>query len=300
VSVATGGTLAVAAYLDTTVAGLDLAAGGLVDVSHGGMTVTAGMSVSSLFSALLAGRNNGLWTGTSGITSSAVAADVAVGEERAVGWLDNGDGSVTAAYAAPGDTNLDWQVDVLDASNFLSFGKFDSGLAATWLEGDFNYDRVVDVLDAADFFGTGLYDAGNYNTPTGASGIAAVPEPAIPAGLLLASAAAVALLPTSRRHLPPPRASRTCPPCAAAPRRAVACAATSRISCPPSSSRRGRRGPRASRHRGAVATCGASVRHRRGPGQGPSQTGRTGRQPRPCCLSREAHRAEQARRECCC
>jgi hypothetical protein len=101
---------------------------------------------------------------------------------------------MTAAFAAPGDTNLDWQVDVLDASNFLSFGKFDSGLAATWLEGDFNYDGVVDVLDAADFFGTGLYDAGNYNTPAGASGIAAVPEPAIPAGLLLASAAAVALL----------------------------------------------------------------------------------------------------------
>jgi len=87
---------------------------------------------------------------------------------------------VTAAFAAPGDTNLDWQVDVLDASNFLSFGKFDSGLAATWIEGDFNYDGVVDVLDAADFFGTGLYDAGNYNTPPSLAGsVAAVPEPAV-------------------------------------------------------------------------------------------------------------------------
>jgi len=119
---------------------------------------------------------------------------VALSIPRAVGWLDNGDGSMTAAFAAPGDTNLDWQVDVLDASNFLSFGKYDTGLPATWLEGDFNYDGVVDVLDASDFFGTGLYDTGNYNTPVGASGIAAVPEPAIPAGLLLASAAAVALL----------------------------------------------------------------------------------------------------------
>jgi hypothetical protein len=118
---------------------------------------------------------------------------VAASIPRAVGWLDNGDGSVTAAYAAPGDTNLDWQVDVLDASNFLSFGKFDSGLAATWLEGDFNYDGVVDVLDAADFFGTGLYDAGNYNTPPGASGIAAVPEPSAATLAALAVAGWVAI-----------------------------------------------------------------------------------------------------------
>ena len=118
---------------------------------------------------------------------------VAASTPRAVGWLDNGDGSVSFAYAAPGDTNIDWQVDVLDASNFLSFGKFDTGLAADWLEGDFNYDGVVDVLDAADFFGTGLYDAGNYNTGAGAAGsVAAVPEPsslalmAIGAGLLVA------------------------------------------------------------------------------------------------------------------
>jgi len=105
-----------------------------------------------------------------------------------VGWLDNGDGSVTAAFAAPGDTNIDWQVDVVDALNFVTLGKFDTGLPATWLEGDFNYDGVVDILDALDFFNTGLYDAGNYNTPPGsAGGIAAVPEPSLAtAGLLVA------------------------------------------------------------------------------------------------------------------
>jgi len=104
---------------------------------------------------------------------------------------------VTAAFAAPGDTNLDWQVDVLDASNFLSFGKFDSGLPATWLEGDFNYDGVVDVLDAADFFGTGLYDVGSYNAPAGASGIAAVPEPS---AWSLAALAGAVLLWRRRTH----------------------------------------------------------------------------------------------------
>jgi hypothetical protein len=109
-----------------------------------------------------------------------------------VGWLDNGDGSFTVAYAAPGDTNLDWSIDILDASNFLAFGKFDTGSPATWLEGDFGYDGVVDILDAADFFSTGLYDAGPYNAASGAAGVAAVPEPAtwatVMAGGMLAAA----------------------------------------------------------------------------------------------------------------
>jgi hypothetical protein len=134
----------------------------------------------------------------SGITSSTAAAS---GGNRTVGWLDNGDGSVTFGFAAAGDTNLDWQVDILDAGNFLTLGKYDAGLSATWLEGDFNYDGVVDVLDAADFFGTGLYDAGNYNTPPGASGIAAVPEPsaATLAALAVAGWAAIGYRNQARR-----------------------------------------------------------------------------------------------------
>jgi autotransporter-associated beta strand protein len=173
-----GGIVSLTPYLQTTVGGLAPNAGGLVDLGSGLVTVASGLSPTDLVTAIVAGRGDGSWTGTSGITSSVAASDVAVSIPRAVGWLDNGDGSVTAAFAAPGDTNLDWQVDVLDASNFLSFGKFDSGLPAAWQEGDFNYDGVVDVLDAADFFGTGLYDAGSYNPPAGSAGaIAAVPEP---------------------------------------------------------------------------------------------------------------------------
>jgi autotransporter-associated beta strand protein len=173
-----GGTVSLTPYLQTTVGGLAPNAGGLVDVGSGYVTVASGLSPTDLVTAIVAGRGDGSWTGASGITSSVAAADVAVSIPRSVGWVDNGDGSVSFAFAAPGDTNIDWQVDVLDAGNFLSFGKFDTGLAATWLEGDFNYDGVVDVLDAADFFGTGLYDAGTYNPPAGAAGaVAAVPEP---------------------------------------------------------------------------------------------------------------------------
>ena len=72
---------------------------------------------------------------------------------RAGGCLDIGDGSVMFGYAAPGDTNLDWSVD---------------------------------ILDVAEFFATGLYDAGSYNAPAGT--IAAVPEPSVVACAAVGSA----------------------------------------------------------------------------------------------------------------
>jgi hypothetical protein len=41
--------------------------------------------------------------------------------------VSTGDGSVSAAFAAPGDTNIDLLVDILDAADFLSTGLFDAG-----------------------------------------------------------------------------------------------------------------------------------------------------------------------------
>ena len=160
-----GGTMTLAPALQATVGGLSPNAGGLIDVGSGYVTVAAGLSVTDMLVALNAGRGDGSWSGTSGIVSSTAATNVAASIPRTVGWLDNGDGSMTFAYAAPGDTNLDWSIDILDAANFLSPGKFDTGAAATWLEGDFSYDGIVDILDAADFVTTGLYNTGNYNLP---------------------------------------------------------------------------------------------------------------------------------------
>ncbi|MFM7244750.1 MAG: beta strand repeat-containing protein [Planctomycetaceae bacterium] len=192
--VVAGGTGQVAPVTSAAVASLDLASGnGLVDLTRGALTIAGGMTAPDLVAEILEGRGDGSWNGTSGITSTTAAAQVAASVPRAVGWIDNGDGSLTAAYAAPGDTNIDWTIDILDASNFLAGGKFDTGLPATWNEGDFSYDGIADILDAADFFATGLYDAGSYNTASG-GGVAAVPEP-----VTTAAAAAVALLAAAGR-----------------------------------------------------------------------------------------------------
>lgn len=197
-----GGTVSLTPRLQATFGGLDPLAGGLVDVGNGRVSVANGLSNASLLAALVAGRGDGAWNGTAGIVSATARAEVANGVLRAVGWLDNGDGSKTFAYAAPGDTNLDWEVDLLDAANFVAGGKFDALAAATWSEGDFTYDGAVDILDAADFLSTGLYDAGGYNG-SGAVGVAAVPEPSAAAALLIAGAMGL----VSRRRRGRPRAA---------------------------------------------------------------------------------------------
>jgi hypothetical protein len=150
--------------------------GGRIDLGAGRINVAAGgVTEPNLIAYILAGREGGLWTGTTGITSSLAAATPGV---RAVGWADDGTGALSVAFAAQGDTNIDGQIDILDVANFLSAGKYDSGDPAVWSQGDFNYDGFVDILDVGDFLATGLFDAGSYlPAPAGAAAITAVPEP---------------------------------------------------------------------------------------------------------------------------
>ena len=196
------GTLALAAGLQTTVGGLRPAAGGLVDLGNGLLTVATGLARTDLLAALAAARGNGSWTGTSGIGSSTVAADVARGAMRSVGWLEGGAGAVTIAYAAPGDTNLDWHVDILDVATIIGSGRFGSGRAATWAEGDFNFDGLADILDVADIVAADLFNTGAYNGA--AAALVAVPEPAQPG--IIATLAAAAVIAATRRRGRSPRA----------------------------------------------------------------------------------------------
>jgi autotransporter-associated beta strand protein len=151
---------------------------GLVDLGEASMTVASGLTPSSVTAAIAAGRGDGSWKGSQGITSSTAAAMTAGGVLRTIGWNDNGDGSFTIGFTAPGDSNLDGQLDILDAANFLNGGRFDAGGNATWSTGDFNYDGAVDILDVADFLVGGNFDAG--------------PLPSAPAAAAVATAAITA------------------------------------------------------------------------------------------------------------
>ncbi|MFM7244243.1 MAG: beta strand repeat-containing protein [Planctomycetaceae bacterium] len=194
----TGGTLTLPAAASETLAvsllSVDQAKAARIDLGAGRIDIAAGgVSSAALKADVLAGRGAGLWTGTSGITSAAVAV---AGTGRAVGWYAAGDGSFRVGFAASGDTDLDGLVDILDAANFVAGGRYDAGIAADWQDGDFTYDGLLDILDAAEFLGTGLYDAGGY-LPSPGPPMAAVPEPATAAWVVGAAVAASLL---SRRR----------------------------------------------------------------------------------------------------
>lgn len=210
VTVAAGATLAVDGALAVTLPAL--VNNGLVDVGGGSLTVVSGLTGEGVGAAILAGLGDGSWNGTTGITSSVAAATAF----RTVGWLDNGDGSVTLGLAAGGDTNLDGLVDLSDLQSILASGKYGSGAPAVWAEGDFNYDGSVDLSDLQDILASGLYDQGSYKStlarfsvrgggalaggllgglnlePLSVGTVAAVPEPST-WGLAAAGAGIVAL-----------------------------------------------------------------------------------------------------------
>ena len=142
-----------------TVAALTLDAGGLIDLGSGRMTIApGGFTESVIRSQLIDGRGDGSWNGTSGIMSRTAASLVG----GSVGYAGSADGTLAIAFTAVGDMTLDGSVDVLDATDLLASGLYDSGLAADWSRGDFNYDNVVDVLDIQELLVADRYDAGPY------------------------------------------------------------------------------------------------------------------------------------------
>jgi len=165
---------------------LALDALGRLDLGSGSITVAAGGFVAeTLRQRLTAGRNDGAWDGATGIVSRTAAAQ----QGRAVGMVILDDGSAQLAFTAPGDTDLDGAIDILDAANFAAAGAFDAGTAASWSGGDFNDDAMVDILDAADFIGSGLFDAGPYLPASSAPPPAGTTAAAAPDALSLAFAA---------------------------------------------------------------------------------------------------------------
>ena len=155
--------------------------GGLLDLGAGELAVAAGgIAAADLRADIIAGRNGGGWDGTTGITSAAAAGS---GGTRAVGYVVAGDGSARVSFAAPGDTDLSGQVNIIDLVGIDAAGRFGTGQPADWSQGDFNYDGVTNVLDLIAIDTAGAFGTGNYfPDPVGATAaslgsIAAVPEP---------------------------------------------------------------------------------------------------------------------------
>jgi hypothetical protein len=133
---------------------------GLVDVGFGELTVVSGLTAEGLKAQIVAGRNEGEWNGATGITSSGAAGTA----DRAVGWIDNGDGSFRFGFAAAGDLDMNGLVDLDDVIAFVGGGLYDTGSPAVWAQGDYDYNGIVDLDDVIAFVGGGLYDKGPYNT----------------------------------------------------------------------------------------------------------------------------------------
>ena len=153
-------------YDTVAVTSLSLANTSRLELGTGKLTVAAnGFTESDIRQNLIAGRNGGSWDGSNGITSTFAGGDRAIGYRVA-------DGALEVAYAAPGDVNLDGVFDILDLSEILSAGKFDTGSPANWQQGDTNYDNVFDIVDLADILGTGLFNEGTYLTQASASSAA--------------------------------------------------------------------------------------------------------------------------------
>ena len=193
-----GATLSVGAAIAAEVAGLTLDPASLVDVTSGRLVIGGDVDAALLRTALIAGRNGGDWAGTTGISSSAIAGQPGT---RAVGYTLNGAGAAVVAYAAPGDINLDGEVNVFDLVGVNSSATYGNGQPAIWSQGDFNYDGVTNVFDLVAIGGGAAYGQGRYQPLAGGSigpgGVTAVPEPTGVVILLTAAAFAVA---TARRH----------------------------------------------------------------------------------------------------
>lgn len=153
-------------YDTVSVTSLFLADTARLELGTGKLAIPAnGFTESDIRAKLIAGRDGGTWGGTSGITSSFAGGDRAIGYRVA-------DGVMRVAYAAPGDSNLDGRIDILDLADIVSAGKFNTGESADWTQGDTNYDGAFDILDISEILGTNLFNQGNYLTQASASSAA--------------------------------------------------------------------------------------------------------------------------------
>jgi parallel beta-helix repeat protein len=126
---------------------------GLLDINDNEVIIHNGEPL-ALTSAIASGYAGGMWTGTSGITSTAAANDptqlTAVGLDTGITGDFDGQGviatDVELKYTYYGDTNLDGVVDGTDYSR-LDNSIITPNSNTGWYNGDFNYDGRIDGSD---------------------------------------------------------------------------------------------------------------------------------------------------------
>ena len=145
---------------------------GLIDLGNSDMDLPSNVGYQNISNQIAAGYNGGLWSGTTGITSSAAANNPTHLTTLGVIVNDNGsgsplygsggtiasafstitpaDGDVLVKYTYYGDANLDGKVDASDYSqidnSYLS-EMTNGGSISGWFNGDFNYDGVINGSD---------------------------------------------------------------------------------------------------------------------------------------------------------
>jgi autotransporter-associated beta strand protein len=200
----TGGTLQLAASTGlATITSLAISGSGTFDVNNNHVIINYGSGpdpIASIAALLASGYSGGSWAGTSGIVSTAAAAN---SFSYGLGYADSVDtgnpanlssGQIEIKYTLLGDANLDGVVNAVDFG--ILAANFNKGVTG-WDKGDFNYDNVVNAVDfgelAANFnkgatgtsIGLPAYDDPALVAFAAANGLLAdVPEPAT-AGLLV-------------------------------------------------------------------------------------------------------------------
>jgi hypothetical protein len=138
---------------------------GSLDIGNNRIVV-ANISSSTLRGYLVSGRNGGAWNGQ-GINSSAASASAG---SRTIGYVLNG-AVATIAYAAPGDTDLNGQVNSADIQAILASTTFNNGKPATWAQGDFNYDGFTTSEDIQAALASNVFNQGTYSIQSNAKSV---------------------------------------------------------------------------------------------------------------------------------
>ena len=141
-------------FTTATVRALARSATGVIDLGTGGIVVAAGGSdETAIREGIRAGRVPG---SVSGIQSSAVSD-----ASRSIGYSVAADGEARLVFTAPGDLDLDRDVDVLDLVAMVAAARFGTGVPAGWSEGDIDYDGLANVFDLVAIAAGGGYGIGS-------------------------------------------------------------------------------------------------------------------------------------------